>query len=185
MIVLREQSNPGPRNKCKCPSTSERLNANLMNDLENTADPILACVAWRFCLVGRRSGVAAKFAREARDNERRSREKNKSCFRPNLQVASAPISSRFLCPRPPLLLSAPNQNRHATQANPIRLRPAGFLCRQVREASGEAARDFCKLQARRTRHFEGSERRGERKIKLLPSSRLATSHPLGERRKAF
>ena len=26
------------------------------------------------------------------------------------------ISSRFLCPRPPLLLSAPNQNRHATQA---------------------------------------------------------------------
>ena len=32
------------------------------------------------------------------------------------QVASAPISSRFLCPRPPLLLSAPSQNRHATQA---------------------------------------------------------------------
>ena len=27
------------------------------------------------------------------------------------------VSSRFLCPRPPLLLSAPNQNRHATQAN--------------------------------------------------------------------
>ena len=57
----------------------------------------LACVAWRFCRAGRRSGVAAKFAREARENERR-------------------ISSRFLCPRPPLLLSAPNQNRHATQA---------------------------------------------------------------------
>ena len=32
------------------------------------------------------------------------------------RVAPAPISSRFLCPRPPLLLSAPNQNRHATQA---------------------------------------------------------------------
>ena len=32
------------------------------------------------------------------------------------QVAPAPISSRFLCPRPPLLFSAPNQNRHATQA---------------------------------------------------------------------
>ena len=32
------------------------------------------------------------------------------------QVTSAPISSRFLCPRQPLLLSAPNQNRHATQA---------------------------------------------------------------------
>ena len=55
-----------------------------------------------------------KFAREARENERRSREKNKN------QVASAPISSRFLCPRPPLLLGAPNQNRHATQANPYR-----------------------------------------------------------------
>ena len=25
-------------------------------------------------------------------------------------------ASRFFCPRPPLLLSAPNQNRHATQA---------------------------------------------------------------------
>ena len=33
------------------------------------------------------------------------------------QVVSAPVSSQFLCPRPPLLLSAPNQNRHATQAN--------------------------------------------------------------------
>ena len=38
----------------------------------------LACVAWRFCRSGRRSGVAAKFAREARENERRSREKNKN-----------------------------------------------------------------------------------------------------------
>ena len=37
----------------------------------------VACVAWRFCRAGRRSGVAAKFAREARENERRSREKNK------------------------------------------------------------------------------------------------------------
>ena len=45
----------------------------------------IACVAWRFCRAGRRSGVAT--------------------------------SSRFLCPRPPLLLSSPNQNRHATQAN--------------------------------------------------------------------
>ena len=32
---------------------------------------------------------------------------------------SAPISSRFLCPRPPLLLSAPNQNHSATQATPF------------------------------------------------------------------
>ena len=38
----------------------------------------LAYVAWRFCRAGRRSGVAAKFAREARENERRSREKNKN-----------------------------------------------------------------------------------------------------------
>ena len=36
---------------------------------------MLACVAWRFCRAGRRSSVAAKFAREARENERRSREK--------------------------------------------------------------------------------------------------------------
>ena len=32
--------------------------------------------------------------------------------------APAPISSRFLCPLPPISLSAPNQNRHATQASP-------------------------------------------------------------------
>ena len=38
----------------------------------------------------------------SRAEERRSREKNKN------QVASAPIFSRFLCPRPTLLLSAPN-----------------------------------------------------------------------------
>ena len=38
----------------------------------------LACVAWRFCRAGRRSGVAGKFAREACENERRSREKNKN-----------------------------------------------------------------------------------------------------------
>ena len=42
----------------------------------------VACVAWRFCRAGRRSGVAAKFAREARENERRSREKNKNKLLP-------------------------------------------------------------------------------------------------------
>ena len=41
------------------------------------------------------------------------------------QVAPAPISSRFLCPRPPLLLSSPNQNRHATQATSEITLPAG------------------------------------------------------------
>ena len=39
--------------------------------------------------------------------------------------APAPISSRFLCPRPPILLSAPNQNLYATQGSP-RL---SLLCR--------------------------------------------------------
>ena len=51
------------------------------------------------------SGEATKFMREVRKNERQSHE-----------VAPAPISSWFLFPRPPLLLSVPNQNRHATQA---------------------------------------------------------------------
>ena len=51
---------------------------NIRDPIVPLAPAALACVAWRFCLVGRRSGVAAKFAREARDNERRSREKNKN-----------------------------------------------------------------------------------------------------------
>ena len=67
--------------------------------------PLLAYVAWRFCRGGRKSGEAAKFACKAGENER--------------QVAPAPISSRFLYVRPPLLLGAPNQNRHATQAMPL------------------------------------------------------------------
>ena len=47
---------------------------------------------------------------------------DKRTFRTNFQVAPAPapISSRFLCPRPPLLLSSSNQNRHATQATPAK-----------------------------------------------------------------
>ena len=63
------------------------------------------------CRAERTSGEGAKFPRKARENEQQSREKNK------FQVVPAPISSRFLCPRPPLLLSAPNQNRHAKQAS--------------------------------------------------------------------
>ena len=58
-----------------------------------SAVTFIACVAWRFCRAGRTSGEAARKIK-----------------------TPAPISSRFLCPRPPLLLSAPNQNRHATQA---------------------------------------------------------------------
>ena len=49
---------------------------------------LLACVAWRFCRAARTSGKAARKTK----------------------------TSWFLCPRPPLLLSAPNQNRNATQA---------------------------------------------------------------------
>ena len=64
----------------------------------NTTTQTLACVAWRFCRAGRTSGEAAR----------------------KIKVAPAPISSRFLCSRPPLLLSAPNQNRHATQATQTR-----------------------------------------------------------------
>ena len=41
----------------------------------------LACVAWRFCRAGRRSGVAAKFGREAA---------RKSCFRPKLLPPQSP-----------------------------------------------------------------------------------------------
>ena len=42
----------------------------------------IACVAWRFCRAGRTRGVAEKFAREARENERRSREKKKNQLLP-------------------------------------------------------------------------------------------------------
>ena len=52
----------------------------------------LACVAWQFCWAEPTSSDAAA-----------ARKKK--------------ISLRFLCPCPPLLLSAPNQNCHATQAN--------------------------------------------------------------------
>ena len=57
----------------------------------------VACVAWRYYRAVRTSGEAAR----------------------KIKISPAPISSRFLCPRPPLLFSALNQNlqnRHATQA---------------------------------------------------------------------
>ena len=53
-------------------------------------------------------------ARSARERAAKPWEKLK---REKFHVTPAPISSRFLCPRPPLLFSAPNQNRHATQAS--------------------------------------------------------------------
>ena len=58
----------------------------------------IAYVAYGFLLLSITERRSRKNAREARDN------------------APTSISSRFLCPRPPLLLCPPNQNRHATQA---------------------------------------------------------------------
>ena len=51
-------------------------------------------------------------AREIRARSARERLARK--IKTSFSVAPAPTSSRFFCPRPPLLLS--NQNRHATQA---------------------------------------------------------------------
>ena len=69
----------------------------------------LVCVAWRFCRAGRRRGVGSP------RNSRAKRARTSGEAARKIKT-SAPISSRFLCRRPPLLLSAPNQNRHATQA---------------------------------------------------------------------
>ena len=65
---------------------------------------VIACL-----ILDRNSLRSVAVLSTGRAHKRRSREKK-------FQVAPAPISSRFLCPRPPLLLSAPNQNHHATQA---------------------------------------------------------------------
>ena len=65
----------------------------------------------------RSMAVLSSRAHERRSREIRARSARERAAKPReKQVASTPISSRFLCPRPPLLLSAPNQNRHATQA---------------------------------------------------------------------
>ena len=50
----------------------------------------LACVAWRFCGAERTSGEAAKFAREALEKERHSREKFQVAPCPNLLAVSLP-----------------------------------------------------------------------------------------------
>ena len=59
------------------------------------------------------SGEAAKTRAKGRANKRRRHEKNNS--RPNLLAISLPSPAW----PPPMLLSAPNQNRHATQAMQI------------------------------------------------------------------
>ena len=108
----------------------------------------VVCVAWRFCRAGSlpadvcdafmnagqtnpkgrlrggyTSGEAAKFARKIKI----------------FQVALAPISSRFLCPRPPLLLNAPNQNRHATQAT-LNVERLQYCCRRLQSLNTKLTR---------------------------------------------
>ena len=65
----------------------------------------VTCAARRFC---REHDWAAKQQKRAQS----SRERGGN---------PAPISSRFLCPRPPFLFSAPNQNRHAIQGECVML----------------------------------------------------------------
>ena len=80
---------------------------------------IMGNAQWRMVSVGaslRSMAVLSSWAQERRSSEIRARSARERAAKPRDQVASAPISSRFLCSRPPLLLSAPNQNRHATQA---------------------------------------------------------------------
>ena len=59
----------------------------------------IAGVAWRLCRARRTSGKARKT-------------RNPRAERAWTSVEATPISSRFLCPSPPLLLCAPNQNHH-------------------------------------------------------------------------
>ena len=64
--------------------------------------------------------ILSSRAHEWRSREIRARSARERAAKPRekvFQVALAPIFSRFLCPRSPLLLGAPNQNRHATQAS--------------------------------------------------------------------
>ena len=61
-------------------------------------------------------------ARVAKPRNSRARTSGKAA-----RTIKTPISSRFLCPHPPLLLSAPNQNRHATQAS-VEVRGSKLFC---------------------------------------------------------
>ena len=91
----------------------------------------------------------------SRAQERRSREiRERSARRTSGKVASAPISSRFLYLSPPLLLSAPNQNRHATQAKvPWSWFSSFSLTGMSRECFGSLSR------FRSLRTFEENEKR--------------------------
>ena len=59
-----------------------------------------------------RVNEGARLSGEGKTRAKRARTSGEAV----VQAVPAPISLQFLCPHPPLLFSAPNQNRHATQA---------------------------------------------------------------------
>ena len=88
----------------------------------------------------------------SRAQERRSRGPRNSRSKCVFQVAPAPISSWFLCPRPPLLLTAPNQNRHDTQARFHLACCAGVFFGRVNFFARENAMLLCLLSLIFLRH---------------------------------
>ena len=85
-----------------------KLSTGCQNELKGAAVEKATNPGRRFLFFSR---LRRSFSRASRANFAAT-----PLLRPARQVASAPISTRFLCPRPLLLLSAPNKNRHATQA---------------------------------------------------------------------
>ena len=96
------------------PQRKQKKKNNNNNKTGAVYKPVITNVELQSTLSLRSMAVLSSRAQERRSREIRARSARERAAKP--RVASAPISSRFLCPRPPLLLSAPNQNRHATQA---------------------------------------------------------------------
>ena len=86
------------------PTNQQLTNFVGLSVLTNSLANFVLIKRQRFCPARRTSGVARKT-------------RNPRAERAWRIVEAAPISFRFLCPSPPLLLCAPNQNHHATQAN--------------------------------------------------------------------
>ena len=86
------------------PTNRQLTNFVGLSVLKNSLANFVLIKRQRFCPARRTSGVARKT-------------RNPRAERAWRIVEAAPISFRFLCPSPPLLLCPPNQNRHATQAN--------------------------------------------------------------------
>ena len=84
--------------------------------------------------------------------ERRSRGPRNSRAKCVFQVTPAPISLWFLCPRPPLLLTAPNQNRHDTQARFHLACCAGVFFRRANFFARKNAMLLCLLSLIFLRH---------------------------------